>query len=168
MEKKIDCLGRSVRLFASASVAALLLAGPAFAQECLGTAEDLHLTDEQRADIGSRGLTFGYLTNNISDDFSRTLVSGGEGFATWVWLNSVQQLARGIVSLINGFSPEIIIIGGGITKAGEALTRPLQDLIDVYEWRPAGFQTPIVLAEMGGNAGAIGAALFAKLRTQNS
>ena len=65
-----------------ASVLALALAaGPALAQECLGTAEDLALSAEQAADIGARGLTFGFLTNNQSDDFSRTLVSGAEAHA---------------------------------------------------------------------------------------
>ena len=58
-----------------------VMAGTAAAQECLGTAEALQLTPEQAADIGARGLTFGFLTNNQSDDFSRTLVSGAEAFA---------------------------------------------------------------------------------------
>ena len=74
-------LGHSLRHIALASVALLALAMPSVAQSCLGTAEDLQLSDAERADIGGRGLTFGFLTNNISDDFSRTLVSGGEGFA---------------------------------------------------------------------------------------
>ena len=59
----------------------LALVGPALAQECLGTAEALYLTDDQAADIKARGLTFGFLTNNISDDFSRTLVAGAEAHA---------------------------------------------------------------------------------------
>ena len=72
----------ALHLGASAAAALTLLAAPAAAQDaCLGTAEALHLTPEQATDIGSRGLTFGFLTNNISDDFSRTLVSGGEAFA---------------------------------------------------------------------------------------
>lgn len=65
----------------SALALSALLAGPAIAQECLGTAEALHLTPEQTADIAARGLTFGFLTNNQSDDFSRTLVSGAQAHA---------------------------------------------------------------------------------------
>lgn len=83
-----------------------------------------------------------------------------ETFATWVWLRSVQQLARGAVSLINAFSPEIFIISGGITKAGDALFGPLQDFLDVYEWRPGDFKTPVVCAQLNEYAGAVGAALF--------
>ena len=85
----------------------------------------------------------------------------GDTFATWVWLNSVQSLARGITSLINIISPELIILGGGISKAGGALLNPLNDFLDIYEWRPAGFKTPIKLAELENNAGSVGAALFA-------
>lgn len=54
---------------------------PAASAECLGTAEALTLSAEQAADIKARGLTFGFLTNNLSDDFSRTLVRGAEEFA---------------------------------------------------------------------------------------
>lgn len=58
-----------------------LFAAPAVAQSCLGTAEALNLSPEQATDIGGRGLTFGFLTNNQSDDFSRTLVASAEAFA---------------------------------------------------------------------------------------
>mgnify|MGYP002777122324 FL=1 len=72
------CSVRPTALLA-ASLIALATAAPA--QECLGTAEALALSDAQAADISARGLTFGFLTNNISDDFSRTLVAGGEARA---------------------------------------------------------------------------------------
>jgi len=85
----------------------------------------------------------------------------GETFANYVWLNTVQTLARAIVSLINVISPELIILGGGISKAGDHLMKPLKDFLDVYEWRPGGYATPVTLAKLGGHAGAIGAALFA-------
>lgn len=84
----------------------------------------------------------------------------GDSFATWVWLNSVQALSRCITSSINIISPELIIIGGGVAKAGEALMKPLESFLDIYEWRPKGFKTPVKFAQMGNHAGAIGAALF--------
>ncbi|MCB0847879.1 MAG: ROK family protein, partial [Bacteroidetes bacterium] len=63
--------------------------------------------------------------------------------------------------LINAFSPEIVILGGGISKAGEALLGPLKDFLGIYEWETGGFRTPIVLAESGSDAGAVGAGIFA-------
>ena len=71
-----------IATIAAASALGLSLVTAAQAQDaCLGTAEALNLSADQMADIQSRGLTFGFLTNNLSDDFSRTLVSGGEAFA---------------------------------------------------------------------------------------
>ena len=85
----------------------------------------------------------------------------GEPFATYLWLASVKALAVGLCSIINTFSPECIVLAGGITLADEALFAPLQAFIDVYEWRPGGKSTPLVQAYFGDMAGAIGAAGFA-------
>ena len=74
-----------VLALAAAITASVVVAPTASAQDaCLGTAEALQLSDEQRADISSRGLRFGFLANNNSDDFSRTLISGGEAYAAEV------------------------------------------------------------------------------------
>ncbi|MCR9121678.1 MAG: sugar ABC transporter substrate-binding protein [Phyllobacteriaceae bacterium] len=81
----------AVALALSASIA---LSGTAQAQDaCLATAEDLHLTDEQKADISGRELRFGFLTNNNSDDFSRTLISGGESYAAEVGVELIVNSA---------------------------------------------------------------------------
>lgn len=84
-----------------------------------------------------------------------------DSLATYVWLNSVRKLAVGLCSLCNLLSPDVIILGGGITKAGDALYTPLADFMDVYEWKNVGKKTPIVQALHGEMAGAIGAAGFA-------
>jgi len=44
----------------------------------LSTVEELKLTEEQIADVQSRDLTFGFLVNNIADDFSSSLVASAE------------------------------------------------------------------------------------------
>ena len=92
----------------------------------------------------------------------------GESFASWVWLNSVESLARGISSFINILSPQIILVGGGIANAGDTLMTPLKDFLELYEWRPGGFKTPIEFAKLSNHAGAIGAALFAYEQTNKA
>ena len=84
-----------------------------------------------------------------------------EPFASWLWLDSVRNLARGISSLVNIISPELVILSGGITQAAAALFEPLATFMDLYEWRPGGVVTPIVKARFGNSAGAVGAASFA-------
>lgn len=84
-----------------------------------------------------------------------------EPFATWLWLDSVRKLAIGICSLVNVFSPEIVVLGGGITQADDDLYQPLYQFAELYEWRPGGNSVKIVQAQFGDMAGAIGAASFA-------
>jgi glucokinase len=89
----------------------------------------------------------------------------GEYYATWLWLSSVRKLAISIASAINILSPEVVIIGGGISLAGDDLIRPLQEFLDLHEWRPGGKKTPVKLAQFSDLAGAIGAAGFARSKS---
>ncbi|WP_405511968.1 ROK family protein [Spirosoma sp. KNUC1025] len=66
----------------------------------------------------------------------------GEPIATLVWLKSIHRLAVALASIANAFSPELIILGGGITQANDALFDPLQTYIDLFEWRPAEKKQP--------------------------
>jgi glucokinase len=82
----------------------------------------------------------------------------GDEFATKVWLRSVRILAAGVASFINILDPEIVIIGGGIARAGDLLFTPLMRELDALEWRPHGQRAKIVPAKLGEFAGALGAA----------
>jgi glucokinase len=86
----------------------------------------------------------------------------GDSDATQVWNTSVAYLAAGLVSIINAVDPARIILGGGIAaRAGAALFDPLKDYMASYEWRPNEVGVEIVAAQLGDDAGAIGAALHA-------
>ena len=87
----------------------------------------------------------------------------GDSEATKIWLRSVYHLAVALASFINAFDPEVVIIGGGIAQAGDALFGPLRSYLDQIEWRPMGHQVPVIEAALGEKAGAIGAAYYAML-----
>lgn len=82
----------------------------------------------------------------------------GDADARRVWMQSVRALAVGIVSLVNVLDPEVVVIGGGITRAKAALLRPLHRFLDEIEWRPGGRKVRVALAKLGEHAGASGAA----------
>lgn len=99
-------------------------------------------------------------------DTTKELVAAyqnGDPLAAYWWLSSIQKLATGLASLINAFSPELIVLGGGITAAEGALFNPLDEFMSLYEWQPGGQQVQIIKARHGDFAGAVGAAFFAKL-----
>ena len=85
----------------------------------------------------------------------------GDAFAKEVWLRSVKKLAIGLASVTNILSPEVIVLGGGITECGKDLFEPLKEFMNDYEWRAGGNGVEILKAEFGDMAGAIGAACFA-------
>lgn len=87
---------------------------------------------------------------------------GGDTWATYVWLTAVRKLSLGIASICNAISPDLVVLAGGITGAGEHLTGPLSTFLDLYEWRPTGEATPIKIANFREFSGALGAALFAQ------
>jgi glucokinase len=91
----------------------------------------------------------------------------GDALATRIWLRSIHHLAAALTSIINAFDPEVVILGGGIARAGSALFDPLSALMDQLEWRPLGNRVPIVGAALGEQAGAIGAAYHSILDTEN-
>lgn len=88
----------------------------------------------------------------------------GDHFATWVWLTSVRKLAIAIASITNMFSPECVVLGGGIMEAGKDLTDPLEDFLSLYEWRAGGNRASVVKAKFNDMSGAIGAACFASIQ----
>jgi len=93
----------------------------------------------------------------------------GDEQATEVWLRSMHNLAAGITSIINSLDPEVIIIGGGIAKAGPALFDPLERFLEKIEWRPQGHRVRIIPAALNDLAGTLGAVHYAmSWRVENS
>ncbi|HXG48000.1 MAG TPA: ROK family protein [Methylomirabilota bacterium] len=82
----------------------------------------------------------------------------GDAAASAVWLRSVRALGCAVGSLINVLDPEVVIIGGGVARAGAALFEPLEKVVREVEWQPAGARVRIVPAQLGEMAGAYGAA----------
>jgi len=88
-------------------------------------------------------------------------VHQGDEMARELWLRSVRHLALGLATVTNILSPELIVLGGGITEAGTALFDPLENYMEAYEWRAGGNKVQIAKAMYGDLAGAAGAACFA-------
>lgn len=92
----------------------------------------------------------------------------GDKQASEIWLRSVYLLACALSSFINILDPEVILLGGGISQAGDALMDPLHRFMDRVEWRPEGHAVPIKFAALGNRAGALGAARYAMLHSHVS
>lgn len=80
-----------------------------------------------------------------------------------VYKEYIEYLACGITNFINIFQPEVLSIGGGISKQGEVLLAPLREIVQREQYsRYSDKQTVIKIAELGNDAGIIGAASLGK------
>jgi glucokinase len=73
--------------------------------------------------------------------------------------------ALGIANLVNVLDPQVVVVGGGLVGAGEVVMKPIRDafpeLVLASGHRPP---VDIVAAQLGNDAGAIGAALISRDR----
>lgn len=75
-----------------------------------------------------------------------------------VFDNYIKNLGTFIVNIYNLFTPEIIILGGGISKQNKNLTNPLENFVNENIFlKNIGVKTKIVTAKHTNNAGILGA-----------
>lgn len=89
------------------------------------------------------------------------LAAAREGDAEAVALFAVvgRYLAMGLHNLAEMLDPEMILLGGGMVRAGDYLVGPAVDTFASYSRRAVGVgAVPVLVAELGEHAGAIGAA----------
>jgi glucokinase len=79
-----------------------------------------------------------------------------------------ERLGVGIANAINIFDPEQIVIGGGVSAAGELLIEPARAIARRFVLPGVGTRTEIRLARYGPKAGVRGAALLAGQEVLNS
>jgi glucokinase len=93
-------------------------------------------------------------------DVSRE-AAAGDPVATRVWVATTQALACGITSLVNLFEPELVVLGGGVARAGEQLLAPVRRIVREQAMGPAGRAARVVASRTGDRVGVVGAAAVA-------
>ena len=90
------------------------------------------------------------------------LVRAGDEAAGAVWDEVVAAAGAGVASIAHVFSPELIVIGGGLGLNDDLLHEPLRAALEAYG--PQGLTRPIRIAraELGDDAGLVGAAAWAE------
>lgn len=86
----------------------------------------------------------------------------GDRTGTTVVENYIRYLGAGIANIIVILQPEKVVIGGGVSREGETLLNPLRKVVNenLYYKKDNVPQARIVKAELGNDAGIIGAAML--------
>jgi glucokinase len=77
------------------------------------------------------------------------------------------RLGVALASYANIFEPDTIVIGGGVIAAGDLLLEPARRELEARALRPMN-RTPVVPAELGEDAGMIGAAAMARIELEKA
>lgn len=86
----------------------------------------------------------------------------GDAFARKIVADTIVYLATAMASLINIFNPDMIVLYGGMTKAGSQLFGPLRKEVATRCFKVGARRCKIVPSKLGAHAGVIGSALSAK------
>lgn len=99
--------------------------------------------------------------DNVNGKTAFDGMRAGDKTATEVCNKYIEYVACGIVDVINIFQPEFVCIGGGISKEKENLRKPVEEYANKYRFgKTAKKKTEIKIAELGNDAGIIGAAFL--------
>ncbi len=99
--------------------------------------------------------------SNVSGRTAFEAMKRGDSLAKELVDKYIYYLSNGITNIVNAFEPEILCIGGGVSKEGDFLLNPIRDFVyrKMYVKEGAKF-TKIVTAKLGNDAGIIGAAFL--------
>lgn len=89
------------------------------------------------------------------------LALDGDGDAAAVLARVGERLGVGLASLVNVFNPELVVVGGGASAAGDLLLAPARRVVAARALRPQRDEVRIVTAGLGADAGWLGAAALA-------
>ena len=87
--------------------------------------------------------------------------AAGDSIATIVWETTVAALASGVTSIVNVFEPDAVVVGGGVSRAGEQLLAPVRERVREDAMGGAGELVSIVGSALGEHVGVVGAAAIA-------
>jgi glucokinase len=82
----------------------------------------------------------------------------GDRLANEVVNEVALYLGLAISHIANTLNPEKIVLGGGVSKAGEILLKPVNEYFVKYSFNRVASSTTLTLATLGNDAGVIGAA----------
>ncbi|GGE85369.1 ROK family glucokinase [Priestia taiwanensis] len=86
----------------------------------------------------------------------------GDALATDIVDEIADHLGAAVANIGNMLNPEKIVIGGGVSAAGDALLQPVTRYFEEYAFSTVRTSTKLALATLGNDAGVVGGAYLAK------
>ena len=97
----------------------------------------------------------------LSSKAIRKAAQAGDRHALAAWQNFAEDLAIGVANIIAFVNPQIIALGGGVSTAGDFMLDSIRGRVDELTTMVPKRATRVVIAQLGNDAGPIGAATMA-------
>jgi glucokinase len=135
---------------------------------CLETiASGLSIARRMRETLAARN---GKNTAKLDEITAETVVEAvrsGDETARGIWDETIKYLAIGIGNAITLLAPEAVVIGGGVSEAGELLLKPLREEIGKNVTMLPIEKVEILKASLGSESGVCGALILARHALKN-
>ena len=103
----------------------------------------------------------GHQMSRLTPELIDQACAQGDRLARQTWEEAGRKIGLVLSKVVNLLSPDRIVIGGGIAKAGRWLFDPIRQTVCSRAMRQLA-DVPIVAARLGSSAGLLGAALLAR------
>jgi glucokinase len=87
-----------------------------------------------------------------------TAARAGDPLATQLWDETTDVIGQAVTDLVNTFEPEVVVLGGGVTRAGDFLIQPVRDIVARTGMPLAAAAARIEFAQLGESVCVVGAA----------
>jgi glucokinase len=88
----------------------------------------------------------------------------GDEFSSYIWNQAMDYLGIGVANVVNILNPELVVIGGGVTKAGELLLEPVRQAVEKRALNGPSRIVGVVPAALGDDVCVMGAIVNAMER----
>lgn len=100
--------------------------------------------------------------NDITPQVIATAAQKGDHLAKKLWEDAGERLGIVLAGLINLLNPEMIVLAGGVSRAGHLLLDPIRETIKERAFLTPANACKVVISKYNQQLGVVGAALLAK------
>lgn len=131
--------------------------------EALASGSAMTKESVRRLNQGEKSYIIELVDGRLEDITAETVslaARKGDSLACDIVARAANYLGIGLANLVNIFNPELIVIGGGVSKMGNMLLAPTRKAVRELAFKLPARTARIVRARLGSNAGIIGAAAY--------
>jgi len=109
---------------------------------------------------GGEASSLGALRSITAKDVAEHAAEG-DALAGRIWDETMAMLGSGVANILDAFNPALVVLGGGVTRAGDQLLIPVREAGLRQAMGPARRSADVVLAELGPDHDVMSAAVVA-------